>query len=148
MTYALTPITAPAPATEFPPVTVRVINFTGNVVVTRGTGEKSNVITVRQAAPTPTPVCSPNLVDAQDFTVYGGMSGNTADQAVGVTSSVSFNPDGTVVGHYVNSVGDTPAVALGWYAPTTGGIGAGYWVRFTLLSGDTPNVGGNAALGV
>ena len=59
MTYALTPITAPAPATEFPPVTVRVINFTGNVIVTRGTGEKSNVITVRQAVPAPAPAPAP-----------------------------------------------------------------------------------------
>ena len=54
MTYALTPITAPAPATEFPPVTVRVINIVTDpaiCTVSRGTGEKSNTITIGPPPP-------------------------------------------------------------------------------------------------
>jgi len=49
VTYAITPIAGfpVAPAAAFPPVPVRVVNFTGvGFVCSRGTGEQSNVITI------------------------------------------------------------------------------------------------------
>jgi len=48
--YEITPASGfPAtPASQFPPVPVRVINFTGTAFTcSRGTGEQSNVITIR-----------------------------------------------------------------------------------------------------
>ena len=42
-------------------------------------------------------------------------------------ASISFLNDGTLGG-----------VAGDWYAPTSAGIGASYWIRATLSSGNTP----------
>lgn len=57
------------------------------------------------------------------------------------TATVTFNTDGTITG--VASDFETPGVTLpsNWYSPTTGAIGAGYQIRFTLQSGTTWNAG-------
>jgi lipopolysaccharide export system protein LptA len=52
MTYAITPSQTSVPVSQQSlnvPQT-QVINFTGNVIVTRGIGEKSNVITIQKAS--------------------------------------------------------------------------------------------------
>ena len=57
---------------------------------------------------------------------------------VGVTetATLTLNADGTF-GH-TNSFDDPANVApSNWFTPTTGAVGAGYQVRFTLQSGDT-----------
>lgn len=50
------------------------------------------------------------------------------------TVSLTFNTDGTL--SHTNSFEDPAnAVPTNWFSPTTGGVGAGYQVRFTLQFG-------------
>lgn len=62
--------------------------------------------------------------------------GDSYDE-VGSTGEVSLtlNTDGTF-GHTNTFEDPANAVPSNWYEPTTGGVGAGYQVRFTLQSGD------------
>ena len=54
MPYEVTPGATPSTATEFPVPNVRVMNFTGTgFTCSRGTGEQSNVITIRITPPAP-----------------------------------------------------------------------------------------------
>ena len=54
MTYEVTPVEVPVPETEFPVPTVTTINFVGTgFTCSRGTGEQSNVITIRITPPAP-----------------------------------------------------------------------------------------------
>jgi hypothetical protein len=56
-------------------------------------------------------------------------------------ASLTLNADGTI--SYVNQMADPvfSSVPTNWYLPTTGAIGAGYRVRFTLQSGDAWTAG-------
>lgn len=61
----------------------------------------------------------------------GGVAIESADLAVAIT----LNADGTITWlNQMNNGQVTPSV-VNWYTPTTGAIGAGYRVRFTLQSG-------------
>jgi hypothetical protein len=64
---------------------------------------------------------------------YGALS--SAAQSVWI----NFYPDGTVQGF---RQGNVLLWTRNWFAPTQAGIGAGYWVRAALVSGNTPS--GNA----
>lgn len=50
---------------------------------------------------------------------------------VNAIGSVVFNSNGTVTGANINGSAGSP----NWITPTTTGIGAGYWVRFTVTTG-------------
>jgi hypothetical protein len=64
----------------------------------------------------------------QDDVYFGG----------GATAGIYLNNDGTVTLTATNNGNSSSS----WGTPSIAGIGAGYWVRFTLVSGNTPSVGG------
>lgn len=59
----------------------------------------------------------------------------------GFQVAMALQPDGTVT--WLNEMNETQTTPSGvaWYAPTTGGVGSGYRVRFTLQSGTAWNAG-------
>jgi hypothetical protein len=61
--------------------------------------------------------------------VVSALPGGTANGAAGVAATLTVNTNGTLTL-------TLPAVSQNWYLPTTAGIGAGYYVNFTLDSGD------------
>ena len=52
------------------------------------------------------------------------------------TAAIQFRSDGVL-----NIYGSLGIDALSWFAPTEVGIGAAYWIRLTVTSGDGPNSG-------
>lgn len=50
-----------------------------------------------------------------------------------MSASVTLNDNGVIT-----TTGGSP-ITSAWYAPTTAGIGNSHWVKFTLLSGNTPS---------
>lgn len=69
-----------------------------------------------------------------------GISG-TADTSTNDTASLTFNPDGTLTVVNTCNLSESTSVPANWYLPTTGAIGAGYRVEFTLVSGNAWNSG-------
>lgn len=69
------------------------------------------------------------------------LSGATPS-SVSRIASLTFNPDGTI--SYLNEMADmvVSSVPTNWYLPTTGAIGAGYRVRFSLQTGVAWDGGG------
>lgn len=52
--------------------------------------------------------------------------------ATAATASASFNTDGTIT-----YTGDASSGPTGWYIPVTTNIGASYWLKVTVTSGNT-----------
>lgn len=53
--------------------------------------------------------------------------------------SVTVKADGSIAVSGIDQDGGAGSTSGGgWYSPTTAGIGSGYWVRMTLLSGTAP----------
>lgn len=54
-------------------------------------------------------------------------------------ASIFFLADGTVTSNA--SAPNTNSVLANWFAPTTGGVGNSFWIKFTLTSGNAWDAG-------
>jgi hypothetical protein len=84
------------------------------------------------------------MTGSQQLLLAGGSAGNLstgwsfAANNIGAgarTSSITFNPDGTIT----NSAGPNQP----WFTPNTPGIGAQWWARCTLVTQANTNIAGN-----
>jgi hypothetical protein len=86
-----------------------------------------------------------------NFGFFAGGSGPVADfsgsdvtayraGALASSCSLFFNADGSFGSSYSGDIGGGPSG--NWYRPSQSGIGAGYYIRATLQSGQTPSSGG------
>lgn len=72
---------------------------------------------------------------------FGGAGVSAAGTgAANVQVGLDFNADGSSSAYVTNGVG-TSGDRPNWYAPTQGGIGAGYYIRATVTSGQAPSTG-------
>ena len=79
---------------------------------------------------------------AATFSIGGSMSSSNFGTAA-ATATVTLQTDGTITGSTSNGNLGTNNGALGdyYYSPTTAGIGNSRWMRYTLTTGQTPNIG-------